>query len=67
MTVTLRYLDDLNQERTIVRTYETEAIAPPPPPDDPMIGQPVMPEPQVEDGDDDVVGRFLRGLLGLGS
>ena len=32
-----------------------------------MIGQPVMPEPQVEDGDDDVVGRFLRGLLGLGS
>jgi len=67
VTLTLRYLDDLNQERTIVRTYETEAIAPPPPPDDPMIGQPVMPEPQVEDGDDDVVGRFLRGLLGLGS
>ena len=67
VTVSLRYLDDLNQEREIVRTYETEAVAAPPPPDDPMAGPPVTPEPEEPDGDDDLVGRFLRGLLGLGS
>lgn len=67
VTVTLRYMDDLNQEREIVRTYETEAMAPPPPPDDMMPGPPVTPEPQETGGGDDLVGRFLRGLLGLGS
>lgn len=67
VTVTLRYIDDLNQEREIVQTFETEAVAPPPPPDDSTFGPPVTPEPEPEGGSDDLVGRFLRGLLGLGS
>lgn len=69
ITVTIHYRDDLNNEQSIVKTFETQAMLPPPPPDDP--GMP-LPEPTEEpdeddEDDDDIVGRFLRGILGLGS
>ena len=68
VTITLHYMNDLNQEEAIVRTYTIEAIAPEPPPDDmpPDMGGVPEPPPE-EEKEDDTVGRFLRGLLGLGS
>ena len=66
VTLTLHYLNDLNQDAVLVKTYELTAVAPPlmpeeagPPPD--------MQEVVVEDDNDDVIGRILLGLLGLGS
>jgi hypothetical protein len=66
--VTIHYLDDLNQERTIVKTYETEAMTPPPPPED--MGPPpdqTPPPSEDEEKEDDSLGRIILGFLGLGS
>lgn len=66
LTVTIHYLDDLNRPATMEFTYTTEASAPPtpdtsqPPPD--FTAQPTE-EPQ----DNNLLGRILLGLLGLGS
>ncbi len=65
ITITLHYTDDLNREQTITRTYETEAIAPPPPPEVIEEPGPVIVEEPIEE--DDFVERLLLGLLGLGS
>lgn len=68
VNVTIRYLDELNTEREIVKTYETMAVAPPPPvveepPPFEEIPTPLPEEPEQEDW----LGRLLLGLLGLGS
>lgn len=66
VTVTIHYLDDLSQPAEIVLTYDTEVVAPPPMPEEPppMIEETPPPsEPTTED----LLGRFLLGLLGLGS
>lgn len=66
VTVTLHYINDLNQRETLVLTYDTEAVAPPPPPEEtPPMEEPVEPveEPQA----DNTLGRLLLGFLGLGS
>ena len=65
VTVTLRYLDDLNREGTLVSTYQTQAMPPPPPidPFPPDVGPPPTEDPKR----DDIIGRLLLGLLGLGS
>ena len=66
ITVTFHYLDDLNQDKTLVETYNTEAVEPPPlieeeiPPD-------IGPMPTEEPAREDELGRLLLGLLGLGS
>ncbi len=65
VTVTLRYRDDLNIEREIVKTYETIVVAPPPPPEEPVIE--ITPPPAEQPEDNNRLGRFLLGLLGLGS
>jgi hypothetical protein len=67
ITVSLNYIDDLNREQAIVNTYETEAMMPPPLPED--LGPPidVMPTPTPEPSNDALVGQILLGLLGLGS
>lgn len=64
--LTLYYLDDLNQEQTIVETVDVTAMAPPPPID---AGPPIdfTPEPVEQANNDDLLGRLLLGLLGLGS
>jgi len=68
VTITLNYMNDLNQEESIVRVYTIEAIAPELPPEDIPPDMGVVPElPPEEEEEDDTVGRFLRGLLGLGS
>lgn len=54
VTVTLHYVDDLNQPQTIVLTYEAEVQMPPPPPEE-------TPEPV------NWFGRTMMALLGLGS
>jgi hypothetical protein len=65
VTLSLSYLDDLNQEQVLVETLESEAVSPPPldagPPPD------VTPPPAEEPQDDGWLGRLLLGLLGLGS
>lgn len=65
--VTIRYLDDLNNEREIVNTYQVEVSEPPPfieeePTPDLLPTPTEEPEPE-----SDWVGRLLLGLLGLGS
>ncbi|MDX1992975.1 MAG: hypothetical protein SF029_11320, partial [bacterium] len=64
ITVTLRYLDDLNIEREIVQTYETTVVAPPPIEEIPIDLTPLPTEPPEEEN---LLGRLLLGLLGLGS
>jgi hypothetical protein len=67
ITVTIRYLDDLNNEREVVNTYTVEVAAPPEMPEEeptPDLLPTPTPEPEVES---DWVGRLLLGLLGLGS
>ncbi|HEX3051855.1 MAG TPA: hypothetical protein VHP83_14445 [Aggregatilineaceae bacterium] len=68
VTLTLHYINDLNQDATIIQAYEVSAMLPPEMPDD-MIPQEEIPtEPTTEEDDeDDTVGRILLGLLGLGS
>jgi hypothetical protein len=71
VTVNLHYIDELNQPRTLVRTYETVAVEMPPmPTDDPSMFPPEetpVPEPDPEPTFADVLGKGLLGLLGLGS
>jgi uncharacterized repeat protein (TIGR01451 family) len=67
LTVTFRYINDLNQEASLVQTYDLEAVPAPPPPDD--MGRPPVDQPPVETPPppEDLTGRLLLGLLGLGS
>ena len=70
VTVTFNYTDDLNQPRTIVEEYNVEVVEPPPPPD--MGNEPPpdynAPTPTPAPADpNEVFGRILFGLLGLGS
>ncbi len=67
LTVTLYYMDDLNKEQTIIKTYELQANAPPPPIE-------VTPPPNITPtpvdqpvSQRDMLGKLLLGLLGLGS
>jgi hypothetical protein len=64
VTFTLHYRDDLNQMQTLDYTYETEAVQPPPMPEEtfPPEMPPVVEEPQEEN----TLGRVLLGFLGLG-
>lgn len=70
ITVTLNYVDEINQPNAIVKTFTTTAIEPPPmPPIDPgfpPIEEPTA-EPEPEPTFADLLGRFLLGILGLGS
>lgn len=66
VTITINYLNDLNQETSIVQTYETEAVMPPPPPDDLGFPMEPTPEPEVEE-EDASLGDVILGFLGLGS
>jgi hypothetical protein len=66
--ISLHYINDLNQEATIVKTYETQAILPPPMPEESGPPPDMVEEPTEEEDDtSDKIGRFLLGLLGLGS
>jgi hypothetical protein len=67
-TVTIRYLDDLNNEREIVNTYTAEVAEPPPPMEEEQPTPDFMPVPTEEpEPDSDWIGQLLLGLLGLGS
>ncbi|MCQ3930009.1 MAG: hypothetical protein DPW16_06085 [Chloroflexi bacterium] len=67
ITVTIYYLNDLNQEVSIVQTYETEAVTPPPMPED-NGGFPMDPTPTPEQEEEDAsLGDVILGFLGLGS
>jgi hypothetical protein len=67
--LTLYYTDDLNKPQTIVKTYEADAVPPPPPIDmGPTNPQPTPPPIEGENPSNrDSLGRLLLGLLGLGS
>jgi uncharacterized repeat protein (TIGR01451 family) len=70
VTVTFNYIDDLNQPNTIVKEYEVEAVEPPPPPDlgnepPPDFNIPTPTPPPTDPNE--LIGRILFGLLGLGS
>jgi hypothetical protein len=65
MTVTVHYLDDLNQAATLTFTYTTTAVTPPPPETEQPVDETPTPEPTPSN--DDRIGRFLLGFLGLGS
>lgn len=70
VTVTINYIDELNQQRQIVRTFESIAMeAPPMPTDDPFLPTPppVTPEPTPAPTFSEILGRGLMGMLGLGS
>jgi hypothetical protein len=62
--VSLHYLDDLHREQVIVKTYEMQAVTPPPPATFvPQVAPPVV----EDDTPQNVMQRLLFGLLGLGS
>jgi len=70
ITVTFNYIDDLNQPNTIVKEYVVEAVEPPPPPDfgselPPDFNIPTPTPPPTDPNE--LIGRILFGLLGLGS
>ncbi len=65
MTVTLHFRDDLNQPSTLMFTYETTAVTPPPPETEQPTDE--QPPPEPTPSNDDRIGRFLLGFLGLGS
>lgn len=69
ISVTFNYIDDLNQPQTLVEEYEFEAVEPEPMPDFnepiPDFNQP--PPTQEAPNPDEILGRILLGLLGLGS
>ncbi len=73
VTLTLHYLDDLNRERTLTRTFETQVMARPTPIPPPRAGEagleflPLPEEATPSAPQGDLVGRLLLGLLGLGS
>lgn len=70
ITLSLSYLDDLNQERVITERYTLVVMDPPPPPERPDIpDRPIItPEPvQPPPDPGELLGRILLGLLGLGS
>lgn len=70
VTVTLNYIDELSQPRSIVREYESVAVEPPPmPTEDPFLPtpEPPTPEPEPEPTFAEMLGKALLGLLGLGS
>lgn len=62
VTFTLTYTDDLNRERTMVLSYDGQAVTPPPfePPPE------IIPEQVVEEEEENFLGRLLLGFLGLG-
>jgi hypothetical protein len=65
--VEIRYLDDLNNERSFTYQYTIEAVEPPPPPEiEPTPDFIPTPTPEPE-SDDAWLGKLLMGLLGLGS
>jgi hypothetical protein len=64
VSVTLHYLDELNQAQTIELTYLAQAITPPPVEEPPFEEPPVIVEPEPEVN---WFGRFMMALLGLGS
>ncbi len=66
ITVTFYYLDDLNQEKTLIETYTMDAVLPPPPPEEEFPIE-LPPIPTAEPAREDLLGRLLLGLLGLGS
>lgn len=70
ITVTLNYIDDLNKPQTIVKEYEVQAIEPPPLPTfepPPDFGGSPFPQQEEQPNSDDMLGKLLLGLLGLGS
>jgi hypothetical protein len=71
ITLTLHYTDDLNRDQTIVETYEV-LVRPLPTPSptrrsDALNAALTTPTPTPTAPEVDTLGRFLRGLLGLGS
>jgi len=65
ITVTLNYLDDLNRAQTMIKSYTTQGVVPPPPPTPiPVISTPTAPQ---QPSSSDVGQRIMFGLLGLGS
>ncbi|MBZ0286035.1 MAG: hypothetical protein K8I30_00365, partial [Anaerolineae bacterium] len=70
ITITFNYIDDLNQPNTLVKEYEVEAVEPPPPVDTggelPPDFNLSTPTPTPTDPNE-IIGRALFGLLGLGS
>ncbi|MCU0495742.1 MAG: IPT/TIG domain-containing protein [Anaerolineae bacterium] len=69
ITVTFRYIDELNGERAVEYVYTVNALMPPPLPTDNFIPIDPIPTPEPEEPVDDsnFLGRLLLGLLGLGS
>lgn len=69
ITVTFRYIDELNSERAIEYVYTVNAFMPPPLPTDSFIPIDPIPTPEPEEPVDEsnILGRLLLGLLGLGS
>jgi hypothetical protein len=71
VTVTIDYLDELNRSRQIVRTIETTGVVYEIPVDPGFPTEPEFPTPEPtpepEADPTDLLGRFLRGLLGFGS
>lgn len=74
ITVTLHYTDDLNRDQSIVETYEVE-VRPLPSPTptrrsdaiNATLMASITATPPPSAPETDTLGRFLRGLLGLGS
>ena len=69
LVVTINYTDDFNQPQTITATLDVEVMeAPPVDPGFPPDGGPVDPGSQnPQESFTDMLVRFLKGLLGLGS
>jgi hypothetical protein len=70
VTLTVHYINDLNQEQTLVESYSFQAVMPPPPPPEmtpePGTGPEVVPTPETP-STQELMGQFIMGLLGLGS
>jgi hypothetical protein len=64
VTITLHYLDELNQAETIELNYLAQATTPPPIEEPPYEEPPIVEEPPVEVN---WFGRFMMAFLGLGS
>ena len=69
LVVTINYTDDFNQPQTITATLDVEVMeAPPIDPGFPPDGGPIDPGiPNPQESFTDMLVRFLKGLLGLGS